>query len=193
MLLECPQAIQAWSYLTNKWSTIVGSFEDFTDPHRQITNLEKLLGIESQTKPKPGNVQQYNEYIFNTTLDLLLGNMQYSMIKIYKHYLNNKRSNIEQIKFLFDFQMELSISKIFNRMKRKPYHKQWIFTRPLPESKCNSRVNTSTWEKNLQQLIKSSLAQYSSLEDGTETINAASNPNHNQTSEISSSIDSELF
>jgi hypothetical protein len=63
----------------------------------------------------------------------------------------------------------------------------------LPESKRNSRVNTSTWEKNLQQLIKSSLAQHSSLEDGTETINAASNPNHNQTSEISSSIDSELF
>ena len=121
-----------------------------------------------------------------SALDLLLGNMQYSIIKIYKHYLNNKRSNLEQIKFLFDFQMELSISKILNRMKRKPYNRQWTFSRPLPEKKPSRRDN-NTWDTKLQQLIKSSLAQHSSLENETETA-----VNH-ETFEFSSSIDSELF
>ena len=96
LLVFCPVTHDAWDLVHKKWTELIGSYEDFIDGTAiQILQYHKLFGIETPFRPKSKqNPIQWNTYVLMQSLDILLGNMQYLIIKQYKQYLFDlKRPN----------------------------------------------------------------------------------------------------
>jgi hypothetical protein len=157
LLVFCPATNNAWNYVQEKWNAIIGSYEDFIDDQRiEILQYHKLFGIETPVKPKSkNNTTQWNFYVLIQTLDILLGNMQYLIVKQYKQYLFDiKRPNQNELCFAFENNMADAINKIYTRMNRAEYKNHWLFTRPR---KKLEPVTKDNWLQALDELLRLTL------------------------------------
>lgn len=157
LLVFCPTTHNAWNLLQEKWRSLIGSYEDFIDDHNfEIHRYHKLFGVETPFKPKSKtNPIQWNIYVLTQTLDILLGNMQYLIIKQYKQYLfDAKRPNNNELRFAFENNMADAINKIYTRMNRPGYKNNWIFSRP---NRKLEPVTKDNWLQALDELIRLTL------------------------------------
>ncbi len=157
LLIFCPATNTAWTCVQDKWKTLIGSYEDFIDDHRiEILQYHKLFGIETPIRPKTKqNPVQWNIYVLMQSLDILLGNMQYLIIKQYKQYLFDvKLPNNNELCFAFENNMADAINKIYTRMNRLGYKNSWIFSRP---NRRLEPVTKDSWLQALNELISLTL------------------------------------
>lgn len=160
LLVDCSESNSLWQHVEHQWQSIVGSYEDFTDNPVQIQSHTKFTGMEyQQLKKSPlSDPINYNKMVLSNALDIIIGNAQFSLIKIYKHYLNNQRSSEGQLRFLFNYQMCQSISKTLCRMKRPQYNRQWVFRKPKTKAEYTELYNPQTeWSTKLKILLKNTL------------------------------------
>ena len=157
LMIFCPATNKAWTHVHDKWQLLIGSYEDFVDEDLEIKQFHKLFGIETQTKPHHGNPTAWNKFMLMHTLDIMLGNMQYVIIKQLKQYLfDTKKPNEDESIHTFDQCMSESINKIYSRMKRPAYKQQWIFTRPKGYLEYTTKTS---WFKALDELLRVTLKQ----------------------------------
>ena len=71
MLCFCRVTNTAWNHLSQKWQALIGSYEDFVDPpDPTIHQYQIVFGIEPIVK----TTNNRNNFLFQHTLDILLGN-----------------------------------------------------------------------------------------------------------------------
>ena len=156
MFIECPHIQIVWHYVANKWNQIIGSFEDFTDIIPEITPINKLLGTPTIINPRQ-NHTTFNTFIFCQTLDLLLGNIQFAIVKLHHMHMRGLNSNVHQLPFIFDHRMAETINKIYNRMRKPPYIQQWLYKKPrnLPRQ----LIQNNDWTEAVVKLLRDTLAR----------------------------------
>jgi hypothetical protein len=101
------------------------------------------------------SIHQFNCFIFSQTLDILLGNIQFLIVKLHHMHLRDTPIDITQLIYAFDHRMAESVNKIHNRMRKPPYIKQWIYSRPrfFP----SQQITHSNWVQAIIQLLKDSV------------------------------------
>ena len=81
LLHECPSAQAAWNHLLSQWRLLIGSFEDFIDEPIRVEKHHQFLGIETPSRISKNEPTQFNRQVVRQALDILLGNMQHTIIK----------------------------------------------------------------------------------------------------------------
>ena len=156
LLIFCPETQHAWNIVQEKWRSLIGTFEDFIDDQTiELHQYHKLFGIETPTRPSKQNPVIWNKYVLIQSLDILIMNMQYLVIKQFKQYLYDmKRPSTKELQHAFDHSMADAINKIYTRMNRPGYKNNWIFSRPR-----RKLVNTTkdAWLAALTELINLTL------------------------------------
>lgn len=194
LMLNCHNAFNSWTYLSDRWSEIIGSYEDFVDEPIGIPSHFKILGIPTLKKPSKGDTNNYNMFILLHSLDILLGNMQFTLIKQHHAFLKASPETtasttyasrmLNQTTYIFDHHMAHSLNKIHNRFKRAPYVQQWIFKKP-ENFESELPVTASNWPQALRDLVISSLVR------PTQTTSPLPNDTLIFTSELDSDLSSD--
>ena len=155
LLIYCPATSKAWKYIRDKWSIIISTYEHFVDDNIEIKQYQLLLGITTPNPPKGNNIKEYNTYILIQTLDIMLANMQTTIIKQLKQYLYDlKRPPENELIHTFDQHMSESINKTYTRMKNPNYKQQWLYTRPSGKL---SNTDKASWFDALSSLLRHTL------------------------------------
>lgn len=155
LLLLCPNAQDLWSHIETIWLELIGSFEDFTDFRPEIDYKLKLFGITTPKKPKTISQKEKNKFIINITLDILLGNAQFTLIKQHKTFLRTNRTPLTtETIFIFEQHMTDSTNKIRTRMCRKQYDHRWLFNRP---KKIPKSITRTSWKDFIIELLQHSV------------------------------------
>lgn len=146
--LFCRTTHNAWNHLSDKWQNLIGSYEDFVDPPEpQIRQYQKLFGIETIFK----TTNNWNKFLFQHTLDILLGNMHQAIFKQFKQFLfDMKKPNEQELIHTFEQNVVDAINKLYTRMKRPGYKNQWIYSRPKRNLET---ISKDTWHSALAELI----------------------------------------
>jgi len=95
------------------------------------------------------------------SLDILLGNTQYLIIKQYKQYLFDiKRPGKDELLHAFEYIMAEVINKMYTKMNRPNYKNNWIFSRPKRKLE---NVTKDNWRTALEELITLTLIPLSEI------------------------------
>ena len=169
MFIYCPITNNAWSHLQEKWQELVGSYEDFTDPpDLEIQQYQKLFGIENISRKN----NNWNKYVLQHTLDILLGNMQHAINRHYNQFLfDMKKPNENELIHMFEQNMTAALNKMYNRMKRPLYKNQWIYSRPRRNLEQISKEN---WHTALAEILQKTMKPDEKTEQKQELIELTS-------------------
>jgi len=151
LLIYCPATTAVWNRVQGTWNKLIGSFEDFIDKDQKIEILpyHKLFGIETPQKPTKRNPVKWNSFVLMQSLDILLGNTQYLIIKQYKQYLFDiKRPGKDELLHAFEYNMAEVINKMYTKMNRPNYKNNWIFSRPKRKLE---NVTKDNWRTALEE------------------------------------------
>lgn len=119
----------------------------------------KFLGTPTLQKPSKGDTNKFNTFILLYSLDILLGNMQFTLVKQHRSFLKDATPPVaNQTTYIFDHHMANSLNKLYNRFKRAPYIQQWIFKKPSTTT-SELPITASDWVPTFRELILSSLVR----------------------------------
>jgi len=155
LMLLCPNALDLWSHIETFWQGITGTYEDFIDIQLELDYKTKIFGILTPKKPNSPSQKNKNNFIMLITLDILVGNAQFTLIKQHKTFLRTNQAPPEsETIFIFEQHMTDSMNKIITRMRKKPYDHRWLFSKPKILPKSITRTN---WKVFIIELLQLSL------------------------------------
>ncbi len=117
-----------------------------------IKDHHKLFGVPTPTRTN----QSPKLFLLTHTLDIMLGNMQKTIIKqIIKQNIHGQPMTATSLICEWHYHMTDSLNLITERMKRKPYTTNWVFTKP--DSLDTPTI--STWKSVLKSFLDASLSE----------------------------------
>ena len=182
-LILCPLVNRAWTNLEQAWEILRRSLRDAEESlnpaeipqDRIILKMHhKLFGV-----PTPSRTNQTPKlFILTHTFDLLLGNMQKTIIKqLIKEQMHHEPMTIESLVFEWRHHMTDSLNLITAKMRTKNYTSNWIYSKP--------RTLISPTYYNWKDVLKGFLDTSLSVVTHIESFNLSSDL---QTSKLSSDL-----
>ena len=157
LFLNCPAVTEAWRLLQLEWEILLRLFKEELeltnnnnldisfDEFVNISDNHKLFGIPTTSK------SNFFKYITLQTLDIFLGNMQYTIIQQFRreqpmtpeerqeHDYSPVPLTSGSLFYEWRYHMKESLLLLITRMKYRDYKNQLIYSKPtvMPESVMN--------------------------------------------------------
>ena len=169
LILDCPAVTEAWRLLQLEWEILLRIFKEemtiltniptvYLDGLEHISQHQKLFGVAT-----PSKSPSFYKYLIINTLDIFLGNMQYTIIQQFKREQPMTPEQYQEHDYIpvpmtsgslfyeWRHHMKESILLLTTRMKFRDYKTQWIYSKTTNLPDC---IDEHTWRDALSSILQ---------------------------------------